>query len=192
MTATFDPATGEVTVPARSMKRLQPLTFDPVLATQRAERRAARRAAAGPRPEDVAREKRREAAQTGNQPRATLERKPTATKRRRPISPASPEQRAAVANRACVVCREQPTDPAHLIPRGLAADGDGDPRAVVALCRTHHRLFDEGGFDLLPYLEPFHRAELAFAVERVGLMATVRRVTNDRNAAASVSPSMKP
>jgi hypothetical protein len=114
-----------------------------------------------------------------SKPRASL--RPTASQtKRRPISQASPEQRAAVAGKACVVCRETPTDPAHLIPAGMCPDGDGDPRAVVPLCRSHHRAFDQGGLDLLPFLEPHYRNELAFAVERFGLMSTVRRVTNQR------------
>ncbi len=102
---------------------------------------------------------------------------------RRPISEASKPQRQAVAGRACIVCAAHPTDPAHLIPKGLADDLDGDPRAVVPLCRTHHSAYDEGRLSLLEHLEPHWRAELAFAVERVGLMSTLRRVTNEREAA---------
>lgn len=117
-------------------------------------------------------------------------RAPSQPKRRRPISEASPAQRAAVADRACVVCREPGCDPAHLVPRGLCADGDGDPRAVVPLCRAHHRQYDgapgvDPSLDLLPYLEPHYRTELAFAVERFGLLSTLRRVTNDRESAAA-------
>lgn len=165
------------------MKRGAPLKADPVKAAERRERREQRRLTDGPRPEDNAREARRtdrEAARK-TQPRPALKRSTIATAtRRKPISEASPRQREAIAGKACVVCRESPTDPAHLLPRGLCADGDGDPRAVVPLCRIHHRAFDEGGLDLLPYLEPHYRTELAFAVERFGLMATVRRVTNER------------
>lgn len=104
--------------------------------------------------------------------------------KRRAISPAAPEQRAAIKDRACLVCRNHQgaCHPAHLIDRSLTTEGADDPRAVVPLCPEHHRAFDELGLDLLPFLEPHYRDELAFAVRRVGLVATLRRVTNDRAA----------
>lgn len=112
---------------------------------------------------------------------ATVRKSATKTKRKA-ISPAAPEQRAAIRERACVVCRNHQgaCHPAHLIDRSLCSEGADDPRAVVPLCETHHRAFDELGLDLLPFLEPHYRDELAFAVARVGLVATLRRVTNDR------------
>lgn len=85
--------------------------------------------------------------------------------------------RQAVDGHPCAVCAQEPVDPAHLIPRSLAADFD-DPRSVIPLCRYHHSEFDRGTLDLLPYLEPRFRQELAFAVERVGLLSTLERVTN--------------
>lgn len=111
--------------------------------------------------------------------RTTSQRKPRA------ISPAAPAQRAAIKDRACVVCRNHAghCHPAHLIDRSLCTEGADDPRAVVPLCPRHHRDFDEHGLDLLPFLEPHFRTELAFAVARVGLLTTLRRVTNDRRAA---------
>ncbi len=172
------------------MKRGGRIPFDPEKAEERRLRREARREAEGPRPEDLNREARRVAGEAAHQARATLERKPTVPKRRRPISEASPEQREAVALKACVARREGPchgpVDPAHLIPRGLCPDTDGDPRAVVPLCRHHHDGYDgkpgvAPSLDLLPYLEPHYRDELAFAVQRVGLLSTLRRVTNERN-----------
>lgn len=166
------------------MKRSR-LVADPIRAAERRQRREQRRASELPRPEDLAREARRMERQTAKALEAGPTRKPTVTKvatKRRPISEASPAQRAAVAPKGCLVCGKAKVDPAHLIPRSLVADKDGDPRAVVPLCRTHHRLFDEGGLDLLPYLEAKGcRAQLAFAVERFGLLATVRRVTNSRD-----------
>ncbi len=43
-------------------------------------------------------------------------------------------QRAAVAERTCIVCdADKRIDPAHLIPRSLG--GCGDPLCVVPLCR---------------------------------------------------------
>lgn len=90
---------------------------------------------------------------------------------------AAPGQRAAVRGRACLVCAQGPCDPAHLIDRSLVAD-EADPLAVIPLCRECHRLYDEAGLDLLPFLEPHHREHLAFAVQRHGLLRTLVRVTN--------------
>lgn len=98
----------------------------------------------------------------------------------RAVSAASPTQRMKVVDRLCLVCAASPVDPAHLIPRGVTSVDQDDPLAVVPLCRGCHRLYDDGELDLSPYLEPGFRAELAFAVRRVGLFATLRRVTNQR------------
>lgn len=100
-------------------------------------------------------------------------------KKRKAISPASPAQREAIEARACVVCRQHEggCDPAHLIDRSLLTAGQDDPRAVIPLCRSCHDGYDERGGDLLPYLEPHYRTELAFAVERYGLLRTLQRVT---------------
>ena len=72
---------------------------------------------------------------------------------RSPAMATTERQRAAVAARACIVCgaTKGPIDPAHLIPRSLG--GCGDPTCVVPLCRWHHRAYDRGELDLLPYLE---------------------------------------
>jgi hypothetical protein len=78
---------------------------------------------------------------------------------------------------ACLVCWKSPTDRAHLIDRSLAPDRHGDPRRVVYLCRQHHADYDDHKLDLLPYLEPRHRSELARAVEVHGLLGTLQRVT---------------
>jgi hypothetical protein len=76
--------------------------------------------------------------------------------------PASEQQRAKVTGRQCLVCGESPVDPAHLAPRSLA--GRDRPECVVPLCRLHHRSYDRGGLELLPYLEPDNRGELARAL----------------------------
>jgi hypothetical protein len=77
-------------------------------------------------------------------------------------------QHAAVAGRPCIACgATHRIDPAHLIPRSLG--GWGDALCVVPLCRGCHRAYDEGRLDLLPYLEPAWRAQLAHAVGHVGL-----------------------
>jgi hypothetical protein len=81
---------------------------------------------------------------------------------------------------ACIVCWQVPTDRAHLIDRSLAADRDGDPRRIVFLCRQHHEEYDAHRLDLLPYLERRHRGELARAVELVGLLTTLERVTGSK------------
>lgn len=94
---------------------------------------------------------------------------------------ASPAQREKVSDEACVVCGSGPCDPAHVASR--AQGGCDSPLCVVPLCRRHHDAFDGDGFDLLPYLEPYYRAELGHAVEHVGLIGALRRVTNDRHIA---------
>lgn len=94
-----------------------------------------------------------------------------------------PAQRDAVRGRKCAVteCWVDECDPAHLISRGFLPDTDGDPRAVVPLCRRHHDEYDGARtLSLLEHLEPSFRAELAFAVERIGLITTLELVTNQR------------
>ncbi|MGN6171026.1 MAG: hypothetical protein ACTHQQ_23065 [Solirubrobacteraceae bacterium] len=90
-------------------------------------------------------------------------------------------QRAAVAGRPCIVCgTERRIDPAHLIPRSLG--GCGDAGCCVPLCRLHHRNYDRGELDLLPYLESVWRAQLAHAVGHVGLIGALRRISGARSA----------
>ena len=89
---------------------------------------------------------------------------------------ASERQRAAVAERTCIVSgADKRIDPAHLIPRSLG--GCGDPLCVVPLCRRCHRAYDRGELDLLPYLEPAWRAQLAHAVGHMGLIGALRRIS---------------
>jgi hypothetical protein len=83
----------------------------------------------------------------------------------------------AQTGNACIVCWRSPTDRAHLIDRSLAPDPYSDPRRVVYVCREHHDAYDNHTLDLLPYLEPTHRSELARAVEVFGLIGTLERVT---------------
>ncbi len=120
-------------------------------------------------------------------PRAPLTRRST-PKQRRAISVASPEQRTFVAGQPCLVnaAHEGKVQPAHLIPRGMLTEGQEDARAVVPLCPSCHRLYDDGNLSLLEYLEPRFRVEIAFAVERFGLLSTLRRVTNERSPLAPV------
>jgi hypothetical protein len=95
--------------------------------------------------------------------------------RRTSAMAATESQRAAVAGRPCIVCgAEHRIDAAHLIPRSMGGCGAG--ACCVPLCRPHHRAYDAGRLDLLPYLEPAWRAQLAHAVGHVGLIGALRRI----------------
>lgn len=91
---------------------------------------------------------------------------------------ASPAQREKVRGQGCVVCDRSPVDPAHTVSR--AKGGDDDPRCVVGLCRAHHRMYDSEGFSILEYLEPDYREEIAYAVQKVGLINAYELLTNER------------
>jgi hypothetical protein len=96
---------------------------------------------------------------------------------RSPSLRASDAQRDKVAGQACIACGITTTvDPAHVIPRSLG--GCDHPDCVVALCRLHHRAYDRGRLDLVPYLEPRFRREAAHAVAHVGLAGALRRISN--------------
>jgi hypothetical protein len=99
---------------------------------------------------------------------------------------ATEAQRAAVAGGRCIVCgTDRRVDHAHLIQRSLG--GCGDALCVVPLCRFHHRAYDRGELDLLPYLEPAWRAQLAHAVGHVGLIGALRRISGRREPLGSIS-----
>ena len=55
--------------------------------------------------------------------------------------------------------------------------GCGDALCVVPACRSCHRAYDAGELDLLPYLEPAWRSQLAHAVGHVGLITALRRIS---------------
>jgi hypothetical protein len=94
---------------------------------------------------------------------------------------ATESQRAAVTGRLCIVCgATQRVDPMHVIPRSLG--GCGEHLCIVPACRRCHRAYDSGELDLLPYLEPARRAQLAHAVGHVGLIAALRRISGARDA----------
>ena len=104
---------------------------------------------------------------------------------------ASERQRAAVPGRRCIVCgADKRIDPAHLIPRSLG--GCGDRLCVVPLCRRCHRAYDRGELDLLPYLEPAWRAQLAHAVGHLGLIGALRRVSGHRDRAGQPDGTIEP
>lgn len=97
--------------------------------------------------------------------------------RRGAISPATPAQRARVKDRACIVCAAHPCQPAHLIDRSLAPEAGDRVVIVVPLCPPCHYEYDEGSLDLSPYLEPHWRDSVAAAVEAVGLLRALKRIT---------------
>jgi hypothetical protein len=98
---------------------------------------------------------------------------------RTPAMASTDLQRAAVAGRSCIVCgTDRRIDPMHVIPRSLG--GCGDPLCVVPGCRACHRAYDRGDLDLLPYLEPAWRAQIAHAVGHVGLVGALRRISGSR------------
>lgn len=98
------------------------------------------------------------------------------------FTPASDEQKAKRKELQpfCIHCGKPATDSMHIIPRGMHTGGQEDPRATVSGCRSCHRSYDSGGISLLEDLEMHGREELAFAVERVGLIVALQRITNRR------------
>jgi hypothetical protein len=103
--------------------------------------------------------------------------KPTGT-HRAPFA-ASEAQRAKIRGAACVVCQQtKGITPAHLAARSLG--GCDHPDCVVPLCWMHHRAYDIGRLELLPYLEPRWRREVAHAVLHLGLIGTYYRLGRRR------------
>ena len=98
---------------------------------------------------------------------------------RTPSMAASDAQRAAVAGCCCVVSgADERVDPAHVIPKSLG--GCDSALCVIPLDRRCHRAYDRGELDLLAYLEPAWRAQLAHAVGHVGLVGALRRISGTR------------
>jgi hypothetical protein len=92
---------------------------------------------------------------------------------------ASEAQREKIIGRWCVVCRQTKSiTPAHLTPRSLG--GCDHPDCVVPLCWMHHPAYDTGQLELLPYLEPQSRVEVAHAVLHLGLIGALRRLAPAR------------
>jgi hypothetical protein len=63
---------------------------------------------------------------------------------------------------------------------------------VVPLCRRCHGAYDRGDLDLLPYLEPAWRAQLAHAVGHLGLIGALRRVSGHRERAGQREGRIEP
>ena len=124
--------------------------------------------------------RRRTALKRGGPPLRRTALKPSPEAAKRHALAASDAQRTKVAGQPCLVCaRRTRVDPAHLIPRSLG--GCDEPECVVPLCRAHHRAYDRGALDLLPYLEPGRRVELAHAVCHLGLIGALRRISGRRS-----------
>jgi hypothetical protein len=118
---------------------------------------------------------------TGLRARSPLKRTTPLT--RSPALAASEAQRHAVAGRPCIVCgAKSGGDPAHVIPKSLG--GCSHELCCVSLCRA----YDTGRLDLLPYLEPVWRAQLAHAVGHVGLIGALRRISGSRRDPARGGP----
>jgi len=77
----------------------------------------------------------------------------------------------------CRYCgaHDEKLDAAHIIPRSLG--GDQHELATVPLCRNHHQQFDAHELDLMPVLT---HAEMAHAVELVGMFAAWHAITGER------------
>ena len=82
---------------------------------------------------------------------------------------------------ACRVCGAERVDLAHVIPRSIAPNGGDQGASLVALCRSHHRDYDAGRLDLLPYLTVEEQAAAVTAAG--GIMAAFRVITGQRVAA---------
>ncbi|RKQ90838.1 hypothetical protein C8N24_0653 [Solirubrobacter pauli] len=74
--------------------------------------------------------------------------------------------------------------PAHLARHDVRCE---HPDCVVPMCVMHQRAFEAGHLDLLRYLEPRWRQEIAHTVMHVGLITAYRRLTAGRF--PSVAPS---
>jgi hypothetical protein len=111
--------------------------------------------------------------------RTPLERKVPPRAAQRGIKPVSKALKEIVRDVPCLVCGVENCDPAHVISRGHTTVGQEDPRAVIPLCRADHRRFDNGELDLLGRMEPYYCWELGFAVQRAGLIYTLKRVTGE-------------
>lgn len=102
------------------------------------------------------------------------------------VSPSSRDWMAAHAKRdseaRCRVCGREGVDAAHIVPRSLAPNGGEHQDNIVPLCRSCHRLYDEGFLSLEEYLTA---AEAACAVLLAGsLRAALRVVSGGRESAA--------
>lgn len=129
----------------------------------------------------------REPTKAAAPPRVELRRTEGAGQRRpRSISSASTAQREVVRVTSCIVTGRVKAsgyaiDPAHLWPRGKG--GCDSDLCVVPLWRPVHRAYDDGRFDLLPYVVAHGlHAQMAHAMEHAGgdVVALINQVTSCR------------
>jgi hypothetical protein len=102
--------------------------------------------------------------------------------KRTPLGRTTDDQKRRVAGLACIVCAEHAghCHPAHVVPRShpkMTDEAANSTRAVVPLCFTDHRAYDDGKIDLLPYLEPAWRDAQEWAAGAVGLASAMRTIT---------------
>lgn len=117
------------------------------------------------------------------EPRARVSiRRTASTSKRRPISPASTAQREKVKRTSCFVTgRTEGVDPAHVISR--AHGGCDDESCVLPLWRPIHRAFDDGQFDLLPWItehKPYDVLQHAITHTLCDPIALVERLSGCR------------
>jgi len=102
-----------------------------------------------------------------------------------PVTAAATRMQLAETDEAvlafAVTSREPDRDvPADELAWWLMRQERMERRAVrprTALCWLHHRAYDTGRLELLPYLEPRWRAEIAHAVMHLGLIGAYRRLS---------------
>jgi hypothetical protein len=97
---------------------------------------------------------------------------------------ASPAQQRKAQEEPCIVtayhaAQSYVVDPAHLCAK--AQGGCDDPLCVVPLWRPTHRQFDDGEFDLLPYLVKHRVPELQHALGHYDgdLIGLLNRLTGE-------------
>lgn len=98
---------------------------------------------------------------------------------------ASPAQREKVRSEPCIVTGFTVEDGAIIDPAHLCARAQGgcdDPLCIVPLVRHIHRPFDDGEFDLLPYLVKHRVPELQHALGHYegNILGLLQRLTGER------------
>ena len=88
-----------------------------------------------------------------------------------------PQALAKKDGAVCRVCGNLPVDAAHIVPRSVAPNAGETEDAIVPLCREHHRQYDAGQLDVLPYLT---LPEQAHAVTAAGGIVGALRITTGK------------
>ncbi len=130
----------------------------------------------------IAKPVRREKAPSRLSRSSELKRGPSKLKQT-PLGHCTDEQKARVADLACIHCGVHAgyCHPAHVIDSGgLDVEIANDVRAVVPLCASCHRAYDDGKLDLSRDLEPIWRDAWEWAVGAVGFFRALHRITGKR------------